>query len=518
MTSVFISYSRTDEPFVRQLAADLRGSGIATWVDVEQISPGDDWTDSIQHGLETCDQLVIVVTPEAMDSDEVGKEWKYFLSHDKPVIPILVRPARLHYQLNSLQYVNFQGDREVVMARLLDEINGVSPILVVGRPYRRWRRLGLLLTALLLGIVIGGGVFVALPADHPLRRMIPTNTLPLAGSAVASQPTNAPATETPPVPATLTPVIVASLDTSVALDTNIVLAAPTTAPSINSASVQSGGGFPPPAPAISADPEITAFYRRADHITVNGQWSPASLYIQTIELMLVPGGIFAMGSDIATPAEAPAHLIALPPFWVMATETTNGDYQRCINAGVCSLPYPYAGFTGTMQPVVGVTWDQARRFCGWRGMRLPTEAEWEFAARGPSNWRYPFNDVLHTIAGHGQMTMTVRGASQPSWVGAQHLSGNAAEWVGSVYAAYPYTPAVESEPPPGALMGVRGGSWRTLDGLALTTTARSFGIRESQSDEVGFRCVASTDQVERIITTGVAAYLPTPVALPGAGS
>lgn len=110
MPKLFISYSRVNLPFVVRLAQDLRALGLDLWLDVEQISAGDDWTDAVWEGLKTCTLMLLVLSPDSMGSQEVASEWKYFLNNRKPIIPLLAEPTpHIHYQISALQYVDFHN-------------------------------------------------------------------------------------------------------------------------------------------------------------------------------------------------------------------------------------------------------------------------------------------------------------------------------------------------------------------------------------------------------------------------
>ncbi len=91
MTKVFISYSRKDEEFARQIATDLDRLGASIWLDVDDIPPGVNWSSAIQQGLDNCDTLLLVVSPDSMDSSNVTDEWQYFRDEGKPIIPIMHR-------------------------------------------------------------------------------------------------------------------------------------------------------------------------------------------------------------------------------------------------------------------------------------------------------------------------------------------------------------------------------------------------------------------------------------------
>jgi hypothetical protein len=123
MARVFISYSRKDEEFVRRLATDLDGFDADVWIDVEDIRSGDDWSDSIQQALDDCQVMILVISPDSMASSNVADEWKYFRDEGKPVIPVLLEPARVHFQLRRIQYVDFHSqDYDTAFGQLHSEL------------------------------------------------------------------------------------------------------------------------------------------------------------------------------------------------------------------------------------------------------------------------------------------------------------------------------------------------------------------------------------------------------------
>jgi formylglycine-generating enzyme required for sulfatase activity len=107
MARIFLSYSRKDEPFARRLAGSLSNMGADIWIDVEDIPAGMKWSSAIQQGLDEGDLLIVIISPDSMASRNVEDEWQYYLDHQKSVVPVLLEPAKIHFQLNRLQYIDF---------------------------------------------------------------------------------------------------------------------------------------------------------------------------------------------------------------------------------------------------------------------------------------------------------------------------------------------------------------------------------------------------------------------------
>ncbi|MCB9460445.1 MAG: toll/interleukin-1 receptor domain-containing protein [Anaerolineaceae bacterium] len=107
MSGIFISYSRKDETFAYQLASALEQHGRDVWIDREDIHAGKNWSNAIQQGLDNANVMVIVLSPDSMASVNVTNEWQYFLDNGKTIIPVLLRPTKVHFQLHRLQYIDF---------------------------------------------------------------------------------------------------------------------------------------------------------------------------------------------------------------------------------------------------------------------------------------------------------------------------------------------------------------------------------------------------------------------------
>jgi len=201
-------------------------------------------------------------------------------------------------------------------------------------------------------------------------------------------------------------------------------------------------------------------------------------------------------------SETPLHREHVAGFWMARTEVTVAQYARCVAVGRCGA----AGFAGGGQrfqrptfPVTLVTFDDAQRYCAFRGGRLPSEAEFERAARGAARRRYPWGQAYHPrLANHGRLgvdaTDASDGFSELSPVGAfpdgatpeglLDLAGNAAEWTRDAY-----TPDYGSAP--GGERAVRGGSFASSAAF-LRGAARAGRSPETREPTLGFRCVWPT--------------------------
>jgi len=186
---VFISYSRIDVEFARSLASALSNAGADVWIDVEDIPAGMKWSRAIQQGLDTAEAMLVVISPESVDSHNVEDEWQYFMDQGKPVIPILWRPAKMPFQLNRLQYIDFQAQSfDSAFSQLIGELNrrGVQlnqpshipqvaatpqpkPITPTQTQSQRLNRMPLIVGLFLVAIVIAGAglLLPGMLADRP---------------------------------------------------------------------------------------------------------------------------------------------------------------------------------------------------------------------------------------------------------------------------------------------------------------------------------------------------------------
>jgi len=243
---------------------------------------------------------------------------------------------------------------------------------------------------------------------------------------------------------------------------------------------------------------------------------------------VVPAGDFLMGTEKtfvgSQPDEVPQHKVTLSAFWIDETEVTQAMYQECIDRGGCtpiSEDLAAALAHDPTLPVTGVSWHQAAAYCAWAGRRLPTEAEWEKAARGTDGRLYPWGWVGAPKSG-SSLRLNFCDASCPfayrdssiddgfaeaapvgqfpegvSPYGAMDMAGNVWEWVADWYQsdAYQATSVPDPQGPTSGMWKVmRGGSWLepSWQGSVLPDRTANRGWLEPGSFRVdlGFRCVA----------------------------
>ena len=267
-------------------------------------------------------------------------------------------------------------------------------------------------------------------------------------------------------------------------------------------------------------------------------------------MVYVPAGEFAMGSDDDDAAyalelceqydvaadcvamaeneeqrEQPAHPVALDAFWIDRTEVSVAHYLECVDAGICQESPPAAWMRGPIpvspdQPITTVFWEQAQAYCEWAGGRLPTEAEWEYAARGPENLIFPWGNTFDpsrlnycdsrcdeafvkddpmypeswadTTVDDGYVYMAPVGSypDGASWCGALDMAGNVEEMVADWDGMYTVDGQVNPTGPTGEgeFAIARGGAWNSLPFFIRSASRHPFRIGGGASTH-GFRCV-----------------------------
>ncbi len=215
--------------------------------------------------------------------------------------------------------------------------------------------------------------------------------------------------------------------------------------------------------------------------------------------------------------ESPEHLVTLDAFWIDRTEVTKAQYRQCVESGHCADVQCAAGFDPKRddQPASCVDWSHAQTYCDWAGARLPTEAEWEYAARGPEGNIYPWGDAFDPTRlnycdanctyewrdpgyddGYNRPAPVGSFESGASWCGALDMAGNAWEWVADWYDAdyYGRSPVHNPQgPDSGKAHVMRGGScYYFASYLRSARRTMMFPSSGVSNNSGGFRCAASS--------------------------
>jgi formylglycine-generating enzyme required for sulfatase activity len=466
--SAFISYRRADGAALATLiAVTLKDKhGIEAFVDTRNTDGGGLFPDRLRRSIEACDVFVCLLGATTLESAWVQEEIEHAHNLRKTMIPVFqeryVAPNPIpneHIEallqsdgVHILDVRNIYIDQAIAdLAKMIRNTVTLPPIYKLPMSIPVW--LGAL-TALVLLLLS----FMLLPSA--IERLF---TL-IGATQIADSAT----------PAAVTDIQSATTETA---------AAWTDTPA------------PAPTPTITLTPDPLALARMP--ITRNADWTPVTQDFNGVTMMLVPAGCFMMGSNDGDDNEQPVHEQCFDePFWIDQTEVTQADFQRLggqmANENV---------FDGQQRPVENITWYEARDFCALRGARLPTEREWEYAARGPDNLVYPWgnswNEDNATSSDNNNQTTVVGSIPMGnSWVGTYDMSGNVWEWTSTLFEAYPYVATDGRESDTGYRTDVhlvlRSGSF-VRSTHVLSAPYRYGGLPNIVSFDVGFRCARNFD-------------------------
>lgn len=510
---VFISHSSQDADVAQKLSADLRAQGWQTWIAPDSIRPGEKWVEAINRGLAESGVLVLLLTKEAAASTYVRDETNHaieLMRHGDTVrvIPVEIEPVSpgdIPFTWSSLQRISFRENYEGGLRTLLHELNPQSHPLPSAAPpekplltqvVERMKHLPTLVWA-------GGGLILLLvlvmsfwPERDNGSIDLPTEM----AEVIISTQDETEATNTPqPVPSETPNNLIPTVNPT---ETNTITPTPTSTstPTIN-----------PNIPPINA--------------SLGDRWTRG---VDEMEMVYVPEGTFLMGSDfnldpLAETDEIPQRLVRLDRFWIDRTEVTNAQFSEFLNSNgnrfeggvewinlndtnvkieLNDLTYsPKAGFSN--HPVNLVSWHGAEAYCEWVGGALPSEAQWEYAARGSNGNIFPWGNQeptcnLAQFGGCGGLIeVSSLSPEGDSWVGAADMSGNVWEWVVDWYDEGYYENGSTNEPTgpsSGTEKVLRGGGWYRVEPIYFRSANR-FKRSPIDSDVLtGFRCVLPSDQ------------------------
>lgn len=464
MSHVFISYDHTDTGYAHTLADALQARGFEVWIG-ERLDYGAQWPVEIQKQLDACGAFILVMSPRAFTSEWVQSELQRAKRKLKPIFPILLEGDEPWLSVESTQYYDvrdgslpderFYSAIERVVSRNKEEGGVIQPSPEVKRSSRKSAS-GAPRIRTELWIAIIGAIATVLAAVIPLIwSSLSQNPSPLPPADETTETENAPATE------------------------------------------------PPLEPSI--DPN--------DFTDSMG-----------VEMRLVPAGEFTMGVSAQSALEdcqkyqsdcqldwftdeEPVREVYLDAYYMDLYEVTNASYRACVEAGECLEPTNTGSATRAdyfyeaefnFYPVIHVDWTMAQTYCEWRGARLPTEAEWEKAARGNDGRTYPWGEGIdpslanYADSGFGDTVEAGDYGDGASPYGILDMAGNVWEWVMDWYNSSYYQFSLLSNPfgpDSGEFHVLRGGSWADTGNLLRASVRGRDDPEVIQDRGFGFRCV-----------------------------
>ena len=565
---IFISYAREDSEFALRLARDLRSAGVNIWMDQLDIPPGDRWDRAIEKALRTCDRLLIILSPASVASENVMDEVAFAFEQKKRIVPVLYRPCEIPLRLLRLHYIDFTDDynqrlrallaalqkavappqrkaeakerlaqqekeekhlalyergvRALILGHWEKAISSFEQVVAIEPHFRdtrfrlaeaqrqmeravapplakpmapsaklfRWPAValgGVALLVVLVGIVLITRNSGWLPTPTPTTVAVAKATATLPMTTPTSRLT---ATPMPPT------------------STAVIIVAPTTTPT--------------PVPPTDTPLPPTSTFTPMATMDIASVQATQTVVGAPEGMVLVPAGEFVMGSPEGEgdDDEHPQRSVYLDAFYIDKYEVTNAEYRECVDAGYCDPPSENSSWTrdsyyGNPEydnyPVIYVTWDDAKAYCEWKGKRLPTEAEWEKAARGTDGWTYPWGNSASDGSkantcdvncefeykdssvddGYADTAPVGHYEAGKSPYGAYDMAGNVWEWVADWHDTDYYSKGPEGNPQgpdSGEYRVLRGGSWD--DDANDVRAATRFEYTPVYAD-VGVRCAAS---------------------------
>jgi len=509
---VFLCHAHADRDAVRALYTRLTKDGVDAWLDKAKLLPGQDWELEIRRAVREADVVVVCLSKLFNQAGFRQKEVRLALdtAMEQPEGEIFIIPARLE------ECDNLESLRRWHWVDLYEE-NGYEMLMLALQA--RANRIG-------VNLQIKKGWLQNINAP---RRSEPA----VERKSERKQPT--PKADTPK-PAKIEPktnilprkpntIIIVALIGLVGTICAALISSPLLASLFERTPqptmiVSTATETKTSAPAEVFTPASTPTKSFTPTVT---PYPTEMVDAQGVTMRLVPAGTFMMGSANGSDDERPVHQVDLDAFYMDVYEVTNAAYKDCVEAGACDLPQNTSSFTHSSYygdpdfndyPVVYVGWNQADAYCTWRDASLPTEAQWEKAARGKDGRGYPwgnqfddsllnfcdkncavtYSGVADTNSDDGYADTAPVGSYEggKSPYGIYDLAGNVWEWVADWYDSNYYANSPPSNPLAEPNLGqdrvLRGGSWSFN-----ATTARS-AYRFNLSDpsyvlsSVGIRC------------------------------
>jgi formylglycine-generating enzyme required for sulfatase activity len=462
MGHIFISYSHKDKEYALKLYRYLQGKNFAPWV-YENIEHGAAWKRKIKTQVETCSAFVLIMTPDAEDSSYVQSELELAKKSGKEILPLSLE-GYIFWDLTGIQAIPVQGGRMPPPDELLIRLAKIAPPAEDPTPVKEEPP------------VLRGRSPAARKPEKRGDVSVDLEHKKLSAQVIVSIIGAA---------AVILAAILGSLPWGVWFAP--ASASPTVTAVAPDAPTQPLPTNPPAPPTFTPTPGIGSFIE-SDSVT----------------MMYVPKGTFTMGSSSG--GESPIHTVDLDSYYIDKFEVTNAAYKRCVDAGVCAAPKQSNSSTRTAYysnpefdeyPVINVDWNMSKTYCEWRGDRLPTEAEWEKAARSLDGRTYPWGENIDCDTANyqsscvGDTTKVGSYLKNVSPYGLYDMAGNVWEWTSSLYKPYPYTRNDGREDPLSSDRRVlRGGSWDNND-FGARSADRDVNSPDVINGSIGFRCARS---------------------------
>jgi formylglycine-generating enzyme required for sulfatase activity len=519
---LFISYSREDKDWVSKFCPALRDEGQHDpWID-DRLLPAQDWWETILMNIEDCQCFIYILTPQSVESIYCQAELNYALALNKPVLPLMLKPCDYPAELNErrIQYEPISDDAPLhkILFRTEQALGEIRVGLVQGKypattaprpalpePTRSQQTLEVFIVA--EEAAAEGNVELA------TKLFAQVSNVDRTWGKAARQRLNEMLFE-----------IQRDQDYRALFEMqkNLKLIKGTRA-AAHAFIEKYGKEYDPNhiLPGLiqeTTEMQLPAELRRQVEVVKAKpvELPPGTRMIDDkgVTMVYVPAGEFMMGEG-----EKQHEVEIARPFWFDLTPVTNESYAQFVkdkgyqkrefwtesgwawmHKEMRTAPRDYDRFTHPSQPRVGVTWFEAYAYCRWRGGRLPTEAEWEWAARGPKKHIYPWGDIFVSdyviwANNSGELTANVGEgirSNGASWVGVLDMSGNVWEWCNSLSRPYPYKAddGRESKDNTSEPRVLRGGSW---DNKNIQASYRINNYPSNQGNVIGFRCARSAE-------------------------
>jgi formylglycine-generating enzyme required for sulfatase activity len=476
MSHIFISYARKDLELAKPIVAVLAKDNLDIWIDWEDIPKGEEFIREIYKGIEGADAFLFLVSPDSAQSEWCNKEIAHAAKNNKRILPIVLRDTDLnliHSEISKRNWI-FCREGQDEFATAIEEIRET-----IHADYE-WLKYHTKLQVKAL--------------DWEQTK---DNSRLLRGKELqdAEQQFAKVNSSTEPSPTKLQKLY---LTTSKEHEKKVKK-------QIIAISIV----------ALLAIAVSLAWPFLSRERPIPGQW------------ISIPAGGFTMGMDQKeadfsyaictsrakdkTQCLLPDELLtwsgrqidtSLEDYKILDNEVTNAQYQQCVNAGNCKKPEDWSYVQGNInQPAANLNWFQANAYCEWMGGRLPTEGEWEKAARGPRNYYFPWGNMWDSTKANLEhyetgtvQSITKYAVTDISDYGVKNLAGNVQEWTISEYAYHALNQKFENKTAEITDDGqsypiiVRGGSWINVGSTGMASDREVEGVL-IRREVIGFRCV-----------------------------